>query len=177
MWNNLDIRQWPLAHTIVVAILLWVFNFLLTLMISIFTNPLSVWLKEVLTLQKQGRCSLFQWIDGPEIFDPQILLFPYDRNESFPYCSFKHWIPPPPNVPPMIDEEEKAITCRVSHPPLWKCGYRLELANLPIGLDYTPLWRCPIPLSVIARKTCLSFVVMIVLIWYSWHYLVIGFVG
>jgi hypothetical protein len=29
-------------------------------------------------------CRFFQWIDEPEAFDLQILLFSYDRNESSP---------------------------------------------------------------------------------------------
>jgi hypothetical protein len=72
--------------------------------------------------------------------------------------------PPPPNPPPLTDEEEEATTYRVCNPPLCKCRYHSELANPPIGLDYTPFWRCPISLSVIVYKSCLSFVVMKVLI-------------
>jgi hypothetical protein len=40
------------------------------------------------------------------MFDPQIHLFPYDKNESSPLCSFKHWVPPPPNLPPMTNKEK-----------------------------------------------------------------------
>jgi hypothetical protein len=66
----------------------------------------------------------FQWIDEPEMFDPQILLFPYDDNQSFLYRNFQRWLPSPPNPPPMIDEEKKEVmTHRVSHTPLCKCGY------------------------------------------------------
>jgi hypothetical protein len=57
-------------------------------------------------LSKKDRCRFFQWIDGPEMFDPQIHLFPYDKNESSPLCSFKHWVPPPPNLPPMTNKEK-----------------------------------------------------------------------
>jgi hypothetical protein len=53
----------------------------------------------------------------------------------------------------MIDEEKEEATTRcVSHPPLCKYGYHLQLANPPTRFDYTPFWRCPIPLSVIAHK-------------------------
>jgi hypothetical protein len=89
-------------------------------------------------LSKQDRCRFFQWIDGPEAFDPQILLFPYDRNESSPLRSFNRWVPPPPNPPPMIDEEkDEASIHRVHNPLACKCGYRAELVNSPTGLDYT----------------------------------------
>jgi hypothetical protein len=99
---------------------------------------------------EQDSCRFFQWIDGPELVDRQILLFPYDRNESSPLRSFKRWVPPPPNPPPMIDEEkDEASTRRVSNPPACKCGYRAELVNPPPGLDYAPFFGCLIPLSVI----------------------------
>jgi hypothetical protein len=72
------------------------------------------------------------------MWNPQILLFPYDRNESCLYHSFNRWVPPSLNPPPMVDEEkEEATTRHVSHPHLCKCGYRFKLANPPIGLDYT----------------------------------------
>jgi hypothetical protein len=98
--------------------------------------------------------------------EPQILLFPYDRNESFPYHSLKRWVPPPPNPSSMTDEEkEEAITRCFNNPPLCKCGYHSELANPPTGLDYTPFWHYHIPLWVIAHKR--SLVVMKVLILYT----------
>jgi hypothetical protein len=101
-------------------------------------------------LSEQDNCRFFQLIDGPELVDRQILLFPYDRNESFPLRSFKHWVPPSPNPPSMIDEEkDKASTRCVYNLPACKCGYHAELVNPPPELDYTPFFRCPIPLSVI----------------------------
>jgi hypothetical protein len=105
---------------------------------------------QVFFLSEQDNCRFFQWIDGPKLVDRQILLFLYDRNESSLLQSFKHWIPPPPNPPPMTDEEkDKASTRRVCNPPTCKCGYHAELVNLPLGLDYTPFFCCPITLSVI----------------------------
>jgi hypothetical protein len=90
-----------------------------------------------------GSCRLFQWIDGPELIDRQILLFSYDRNESSPLRSFKRWVPLSPNPPPMTDEEkDEASTSRARNPPACKYGYRAEL-------DYTPFFRCLISLSVI----------------------------
>jgi hypothetical protein len=58
---------------------------------------------------------------------------------------FKRWVYPPP----MIDEKDEASTHCVRNPPACKCGYRAKLVNLPPGLDYTPFFHCPIPLSVI----------------------------
>jgi hypothetical protein len=95
----------------------------------------------------------FQWIDGPETFNPHILLFPYDRNDYSPLRYFKHWVPLPPNLPPMTDEEkDEASTRRIHNPHAYKCGYRSELVNLPAGLDYTPFFRCLILLTVILDK-------------------------
>jgi hypothetical protein len=92
--------------------------------------------------------------------EPTNSFFPYDRSESFLYRSFKRWVPPPPNSPLMTDEEkQEATTCRVQNPHLCKCGYHSKLANLATGLDYTIFWCCPIPLSVIAHKRCLSLIV------------------
>jgi hypothetical protein len=93
------------------------------------------------------------------------LFFPYDDNQSFTYRSFQRWVALSPNPPSMIDEEkEEATTHRVSHPSLCKCEYRSQLANPPTGLDYTPFWRCYIPLSVIPNKRYHFFVVLEVLI-------------
>jgi hypothetical protein len=60
----------------------------------------------------------------------------------------------------MTDEEKEEATTRcVRNPPLCKCGYRSQLANPPKGLDYTPFWRCPIPLSVKLHKILSLFVI------------------
>jgi hypothetical protein len=92
----------------------------------------------IINFAKAGRCRFFQWIDGPEMFDPQIL-FSYDDNQSFLYRSLQCWVAPPPNPPPMADEEkEEAMTHRVNHPPLCKYGYRSQLVNPSTSLDYTP---------------------------------------
>jgi hypothetical protein len=91
-----------------------------------------------LLLQKQNRCKFFQWIDGPEAFVPQILLFPYDRSEFCLLRSSKYWVPLPPNPSPMTDEEkDEATTHHVRNPPPCKCGYRSELVKPPPRLDYT----------------------------------------
>jgi hypothetical protein len=104
-------------------------------------------------LVKQDMCRFFQWIDEPETFDINILLFPDDRNESYLFRSFKRWVPPPPNPPPMIDaEKDEASARRVHNSPVCKYGYRAELVSLPVGLDYTPFFHCLIPLTVILAK-------------------------
>jgi hypothetical protein len=81
--------------------------------------------------------------------DPQILLFSCDRNESSPLRSFKRWVPPPP----MTDKEkDEASIRRVHNSPACQYGYRAELVYLPAELDYTPLFCCPNPLTVILHK-------------------------
>ena len=88
-----------------------------------------------------------------EFLNPDILLFPYDKRESYPYRNFKRWVLPPPDPAPMTDDEKNAAAeRRVRNPPLCKCGYRSEFVEPPIGLDYTPFFRCPITLSVIFRN-------------------------
>jgi hypothetical protein len=62
-------------------------------------------------------CIFFQWIDGPETFDPQIFLFLNDRNKSPLLCSFKRLVPPPLNTPLMTDEEKDEANTRRVHNP------------------------------------------------------------
>jgi hypothetical protein len=85
----------------------------------------------------------------------------------FLYCSFQRWVPPSPNPSPMTNEKEDETIHHVCNPPFCKCGYHSELANPPTGLDYAPFWHCPIPLSIITHRRCLSIVVMKVLIYYT----------
>jgi hypothetical protein len=74
------------------------------------------------------------------MFNPQILLFPYNRNESSPLRSFKRWVPPPLNPPPMTDEKDEATIRHARNPLACKCGYRVELVNPHAWLDYTPFF-------------------------------------
>ncbi|TVU34630.1 hypothetical protein EJB05_16471 [Eragrostis curvula] len=91
---------------------------------------------------RSDECFFFQWIDGQEMYDPRILLFPWNR-KSFEYKAFKRWVPPPPNPPPMTnDEKVAAARLRVRNPPLCHCEYWSELETPPVGLDYTPFFRC-----------------------------------
>ncbi|KAG2598158.1 hypothetical protein PVAP13_5KG218898 [Panicum virgatum] len=69
------------------------------------------------------HCFFFQWIDGPNKFDPRIWLFPYYRSESWAYNEFRRWVPPPPNPPPMTEEEkQEAAIYHVNNPPKCHCG-------------------------------------------------------
>jgi hypothetical protein len=46
-------------------------------------------------------------------------------------------------------KKDGAIAHRVRNPPTCKCGYRIELVNPAVRLDYTPFFHYPIPLTVI----------------------------
>ncbi|KAG2630405.1 hypothetical protein PVAP13_3KG487101 [Panicum virgatum] len=91
------------------------------------------------------HCFFFQWIDGPDKFDPRIRLFPYYRSESWAYNEFRRWVPPPPNPPPMTEEEkqEAAIYC-VNNPPKCHCSVRAKLQRPNIGVPpkFTLFFRC-----------------------------------
>ncbi|KAG2589514.1 hypothetical protein PVAP13_5NG360562 [Panicum virgatum] len=91
------------------------------------------------------HCFFFQWIDGPDKFDPRIRLFPYYRSESWAYNEFRRWVPPPPNPPPMTEEEkQEAAIYRVNNPPKCHCGVRAKLQRPNIGVPpkFTPFFRC-----------------------------------
>ncbi|KAF8652050.1 hypothetical protein HU200_062994 [Digitaria exilis] len=82
-------------------------------------------------------CWFFQWIDGPEKFDPRIRLFPYESQKL--------------NPPPMtVDERMAAARRRRKDPPLCHCGVRATLVVPPRGgspsgrLKYSPFFRCSI---------------------------------
>jgi hypothetical protein len=142
-WSNQDIQARSLVLTTLTPTRVWVIKFRKY-------EYCVIWHLQVFFLSEQDSCRFFQWIDEPELVDRQILLFPYDRNESSLLRSFKRWVPSPPNLPPMTDEDKnEASTHRVRNPPVCKCGYRAELVNPPPGLDYTLFFRCPVPLSVI----------------------------
>ncbi|RCV39268.1 hypothetical protein SETIT_8G209700v2 [Setaria italica] len=63
-------------------------------------------------------CDFFQWIDGPDKYDPRIRLFPYHSTELKPYHQFRRWVPPPPNPPRMTEEEKQEAACRRDGWPL-----------------------------------------------------------
>ncbi|KAG2601428.1 hypothetical protein PVAP13_5KG590707 [Panicum virgatum] len=91
------------------------------------------------------HCFFFQWIDGPDKFDPRIRLFPYYRSESWAYNEFRRWVPPPPNPPPMTEEEkQEAAIYRVNNPPKCHCSVRAKLQrpNIAVPPKFTPFFRC-----------------------------------
>jgi hypothetical protein len=48
----------------------------------------------------------FQWIDGPDKFDPRCILFAKWLCGRNSHEHFKRWVTPPPNPPSMMDEEK-----------------------------------------------------------------------
>ena len=57
-------------------------------------------------MKEHERCFFFQWIDGPEKFDPRYLLFE-DWVCRQPRERFHRWVPPPPNPPEMTEFEKE----------------------------------------------------------------------
>ena len=109
-------------------------------------------------------CMFFQWIDGPDKFDPRIRLFPYDKDETKPLNEFKRWVPPPPNPPPMTDEEKQVTTCiRVENPPFCYCGHpsKLQHPNLELPKKFTPFFRCRLTTHVRFVRMVLNWFSMI----------------
>jgi hypothetical protein len=112
----------------------------------------------------------FQWIDDLEMWYPQILLFPYDRSESFLYHSFKRWVPPPPNPPLVIDEKKEETTTRHVH-NLPLCNYNhqntfvLPSQESAINTNYVStmceaghrLWETPE--YALQQRTILTFII------------------
>ncbi|RCV10327.1 hypothetical protein SETIT_2G103500v2 [Setaria italica] len=79
-------------------------------------------------------CDFFQWIDGPNKYDPRIHLFPYHSTELQPYHQFR-----------MYEEEKQEAAWRcVRDPPMCKCGVAAKLMhpNLGVPLKFTPFFRC-----------------------------------
>jgi hypothetical protein len=85
------------------------------------------------------RCFFFQWIDGPDKFDPRYLLFDNWLSGKNTRERFKHWVPPPPNPPPMTDEEKNIATeRRLESPPRCDCGDRAMICE-----DTAKYFVCP----------------------------------
>ena len=63
-------------------------------------------------------CSFYQWIDGDEMFEPLIMLFPYDPWKSVPYAEYVRWVSPPLNPPEMTKVEKVDAALRhLANPP------------------------------------------------------------
>jgi hypothetical protein len=76
------------------------------------------------------RCFFYQWIDGPDKFDPQYLLFANWLCGRTSHECFKRWVPPPPNPPPMTDaEKEVATKRRMDSTPRCDCGDRVVIVE------------------------------------------------
>jgi len=68
-------------------------------------------------------CNFYRWIDGHEMFDLLIRLFPYNPWKSWPYPEFVCWLLPPPNPPDMTKEEKiGASLYHLANPPRCHCG-------------------------------------------------------
>nr|TKW16099.1 hypothetical protein SEVIR_5G277200v2 [Setaria viridis] len=60
-------------------------------------------------------------------------------------CGVPAEVTPPPNLPPMTEEEKQEVVCRhVRGRPLCKCGVATKLMRLNIGVapKFTPFFRC-----------------------------------
>ncbi|RCU61439.1 hypothetical protein SETIT_J002100v2 [Setaria italica] len=97
-------------------------------------------------------CDFFQWIDGLDKYDPRIHLFPYDSIELKSYHQFRRWVPSPPNLARMTEEEKQEAACRrVKDPPMCKCGVATKLMrpNLGVPPKFTPFFLCSLTIHYI----------------------------
>jgi hypothetical protein len=94
----------------------------------------------ILDAYLQG-CSFYQWIDGDEMFDPMIMLFPYDPWKTVPYSEFVCWVRPTPNPPEML-ETEKLTTAlwHLMNPPKCHCGLLTRLTTPSKPGAFTPFY-------------------------------------
>jgi hypothetical protein len=103
------------------------------------------------------RCSFYQWIDGDEMFDPSITLFPYDPWKSVPYSEFVCWVPPPPNSPKMAEAENVDATLRcLANPPRCHCGVSVLLTTPGQRGAFTAFYRCGLSDYVSSHESNLS---------------------
>jgi hypothetical protein len=102
-------------------------------------------------------CSLYQWIDGDEMFEPSIMLFPYDPWKSVPYSEFVRWVLPPPNPLEMTEAEkvDAALHCR-ANPPRCHCGVSVRLTTPTQRGAFTAFYHCGLPDYVSCHGSNLS---------------------
>ena len=102
-------------------------------------------------------CSFYQWIDGDEIFEPLIMLFPYDPWKSVPYAEYVSWVPPPLNPPEMTEAEKVDATLQhLANPPRCHCGVSMRLTTPSQRGAFTAFYRCGLPDYVSSHKSNLS---------------------
>jgi hypothetical protein len=88
-------------------------------------------------------CNFYQWMDGDEMFDPSIMLFPYDPWKSCPYDEFVRWVRRALNPPEMtkLEKVDAALNHLVNRP---RCHCDMvAVLQLPSQKGmFTPFYRC-----------------------------------
>jgi hypothetical protein len=80
------------------------------------------------------------------MFEPSIMLFPYDPWKSVPYSEFICWVPPPANPPKMTEAEKvDAALRRLANPPKCHCGVSARLTTPTQCRAFTAFYRCGLP--------------------------------
>ena len=91
-------------------------------------------------------CNFYQWIDGDEMFDPLIMLFPYEPWKSVPYSKFVRWVPSPLSPLEMTEAEKvDAALRRLANPPRCHCGVSVRLTTPSQRGAFTAFYRCGLP--------------------------------
>jgi hypothetical protein len=102
-------------------------------------------------------CSFYQWIDGDEMFDPMIMLFPYDLWKSVPYSKFVHWVWPPLNPPKLIEAEKlTAALRRLMNPPRCHCGLSAWLTTPSKPGAFIPFYYSGLPDAISYHESKVS---------------------
>jgi hypothetical protein len=112
-------------------------------------------------LQEHLRCFFFQWIDGPDKFDPRYLIFNDWWRGRHAREHFNRWVPPPPNPPPMTHKEKKhQALLRLESPP--RCDYGERVVLNP---DDRSEFICPnftmVILNLLCRWTTCLYILML----------------
>jgi hypothetical protein len=103
------------------------------------------------------RRNFYQWIDGDEMFEPFIMLFPYDPWKSVPYAEYVCWVPPPSNPPEMTEAEKvDAALRRLANPPRCHCGVSVRLTTPNQRGAFTAFYRCGLSDYVSSHESNLS---------------------
>ena len=91
------------------------------------------------------------------MFNPLIMLFPYDPWKSALYSEFVRWVPPPPNPPEMTEAEKvDAALHRLANPPRCHCGVSAQLTTPSQHGAFTALYHCGLPDYVSSHESNLS---------------------